>query len=257
MQTETIFSYLAAAALSDGPLEGKERDLLLHLIRDFGANMQQAQAMVSEVEAYAGRATNLSELESKPVAWKVLRALLVISYCDGSFDREEVPFLANLVDRFGFSASELNRAKQQALYFLRPEFPSVQFPAEAVQAQAWKRVCESAQEHVEYLRQEYFRQFQSDLAGADAETCYIAMSVGPPSFDTEHTESRFLQANPDFMHADDSEALQMLRDHAEFELRKRWEAAYTANCGSCFLEAPGRRRDSCPRCQREYGVSAR
>ena len=257
MQIEAIFSYLAAAALSDGPLEGKERDLLLHLIRDFGASMQQAQEMVRQVESYVDQANNLSELDSKPLAWKVLRALLVISYCDGSFDREEVPFLANLVDRFGFSAAELNRAKQQALYFLRPEFPPVAVPVDAVQAQAWKRVCESAQEHVEYLRQEYFRRFQAELAAADADTCYIAMSVGPPSFDTEHTEGRFLQSNPDFLHADDSEALQMLRDHAEFELRKRWEAAYEPHCGSCFLEAPGRRRDPCPRCRREYGMAAR
>lgn len=253
MDLRTIFSYLAAAAISDGPLEGKERELLRLLIRDFGADFGQAQQWVEQAEELAREPVDLASAPSKEQAWKLLRALLVISYCDGSFDPEELPYLSAMVDRFGFSAQDLNRAKQQALYFLRPEFPAVEIPAVLIQSQNWNAVAQAAKQHLDFLRKEYFHRFQSDLSSADEEACYLAMDGGPPSFDTEHAKRRFLQNNPDFFHADEDEGIKILRDRAEFELRKKWEASYLPRCGSCHLEAPGRRRDPCPRCRKEYG----
>lgn len=252
MDMRSIFSYLAAAALSDGPLEGKERELLRLLIRDFGSEFGETQEFLSQVEELAGTAVDLSSLSSRESAWKLLRALLVISYCDGSFDREELPYLSALVDRFGFGPQELHRAKQQALFFLRPDFPSVEVPRELIVSENWNAVAQAAQQHLGYLRKEYFHRFQSDLSTSDEETCFLAMDGGPPSFDIEHTKGRFLQSHPDYLHASEEEALQLVRDKAESELRKKWEATYLPRCGACFLEAPGKRRDLCPRCGREY-----
>ncbi len=253
MDLRTVFSYLAAAAISDGPLAGKEKELLRLLIRDFGADFSQAQQCLDQADELARIPVDLALITSREEAWKLVRALLVISYCDGSFDAEELPYLSALVDRFGFSAQELQRAKQQALYFLRPEFPPIEIPGVLIQSQNWNAVAQAAKQNLDFLRKEYFHRFQSDLSTADEEACYLAMDAGPPSFDTEHTKARFLQGNPDFFHADEDEALRILRDRAEFELRKKWEVSYLPHCGSCYLEAPGRRRDPCPRCQKEYG----
>ena len=251
-----IRNYLAGAAASDGPIDGKERDLLQHLLRDFGAEYGQARTMVSDITEAPTSPPSLEGLSCRETALKLLRALLVISYCDGSFDPEELPFLTAVVDRFQFSPSELHRAKQQALFFLRHDFPSIRIPQELLAQQDWDRVCQLAQQHYEFYRKEFYKKFQADLDTADEESCYLAMAVGPPTFDTEYTRERFLQSNPDYLHLDDEEALTLLRDQAEAQLRKQWLASYVDRCNSCYLQAPGKRQDPCPRCGAEYGSSS-
>src|SRR5690606_27232222 len=101
----------------------------------------------------------------------------------------------------------------------------------------WDEVERLAQEQFELNRRTYFERFQSDLAGADAETCYLAMMVGAPSFDTSHVRERFLNSHPDTMMMEDHTLLGLLRDEAEKKLRSQWEAAYSSRCNSCYLEA--------------------
>ncbi len=257
MELNEVFNYLAAAAASDGPIDGREKDLLRHLIKDFGATPSQAQQWVSELTVPVQPVPSLETLSDRATALKLVRGLLVVSYCDGSFDQEEVPFLLPLVDRFSITADELTQAKQQALYFLRMDPPSITIPAELIQAEKWDEVCQLAHHQYDVYHKESRQRFHQELQSANRTTCYLAMGIGPPSFDTEHTESRFLQANPDFLILDDTEALQLLRDEAEKQLQKQWEAAYVSRCNFCYLEAPGKRRDACPRCQGEYGVSSR
>lgn len=257
MELQQILDYLAGAAAADGPIDGKERDLLQHLLRDFGADYSQAKSLVDSMTKIPFKPPSLQSLSSREEALKLLRALLVIAYCDGSFDPEEVPFITPLVDQFQLSPSELNNAKQQALFFIRHDFPSIRIPPELVQSEDWDKVCQVAQQHYEFYRKEFYKKFQDDLDSADEESCYLAMAVGPPTFDTEHTRNRFLQLNPDFCHMDDAEALSLLRDQAESQLRKQWEATYVDRCSFCYLQAPGKRRDPCPRCKGEYGEAAR
>jgi hypothetical protein len=257
MELNEVVNYLGAAAASDGPIDGRENDLLTHLMKDFGATSAQASDLVASLKPGPSLPPNLNTLTDRDTALRLLRGLLVISYCDGSFDKEEVPFVTPLIDKFSISGSELTRAKRQALYFLGMDPPSIQIPPELVQNEKWDDVCQLAHRQYDVYRKEFYKRFQDELDSADKETCYLAMAVGPPSFDTEHTERRFIQSNPDFLHLDDVPALQMLRDEAERRLRNQWEAAYSSRCNFCFLEAPGRRRDLCPKCKGEYGVSAR
>lgn len=257
MELNETLTYLAAAAAADAPIDGRERDLMGHLLKDFGADHSQARQMVKALpNPFTGQAS-LNTLESREEALKLLRALLVIAYCDGSFDKEEFPFLTPIVDKFSITGEELNSAKQQALYYLRLDPPPIKIAQELVASENWDEVCQQAHHQYEYYRQAFQKKFEEDLGTANEETCYLAMVVGPPTFDTEHAKNRFLQANPDFMHLDNAQATQMLRDEAESHLRTQWEAAYASRCNFCYLEAPGKRRDLCPRCQGEYGVSAR
>jgi len=257
MELNEIVNYLGAVAASDAPIDGREKDLMMHLLKDFGADSSQARTMVADLPSPFNREATLNTLESREAALKLLRALLVISYCDGSFDEEEFPFLTPLVDRFSLTASELNRAKLQALYFLRLDPPSVKVGQDLIKSENWDAVCRKAHQQYEIYRKDFYKRFQDDLDNADEETCYMALNVGPPTFDTEHTRNRFLQGNPDICHMEDEQVLQMLRDEAEHTLRKQWEASYAERCNFCYLEAPGKRRDPCPRCGREYGEAAK
>lgn len=257
MEISETLNYLAAVAASDGPIDGKERDLMKYLLQDFGADSRQAKDLVKSLsQPFTGTAT-LDTLQSRDVALKLLRALLVISYCDGSFDQEELPFLAPIVERFSVTGPELSRAKLQALYYLKLDAPSVVIPPELIQAEQWDAVCQLAHQQYDTFRKDFQRRFEQELKTADEETCYLAMAVGPPSFDTEHTKNRFLQSHPDFFHLEENEALTLLRDEAERKLRNQWDAAYTSRCNACYLEAPGKRRDLCPRCKAEYGEATR
>jgi hypothetical protein len=253
---ETV-TYLAAAAASDAPIDGREKDLMRHLLPDFGADGDEARKLVNDLPVPFDREATLDTLKDRAVGLKLLRALLVIAYCDGSFDQEELPFLTPIVDRFSISSAELNRAKLQALYFLRLDPPSVKVSGELVSSEDWDSVCRQAHQQHEVFRQQFYQRFQDELDLADEETCYLALAVGPPSFDTEHTRTRFMQTNPDSLHMDEKQVLQLLRDEAEKKLRDQWDSAYASRCNFCYLEAPGKRRDNCPRCQGEYGVAAR
>lgn len=257
MDLKELTIYLGAAAASDEPIDGREKDLMRHLLRDFGADHQQAHDLVAALpEPFQLQAT-LSTLSSREVALDLVRALLVISYCDGCFEEEEGRFLTPLIERFSLTGPELTKAKQQALYFLKLSPPSIRIPQELVQAQNWDAVSELAHEHYQVIRREFYNRFQSELRTADAETCFLAMSVGPPSFDITHTKERFAQAHPDFFHMDEEESISHLRDESERQLRNQWESAYAARCNFCYLEAPGKRRDPCPRCGADYGEAAR
>ncbi|HIB67361.1 MAG TPA: hypothetical protein EYO33_20215 [Phycisphaerales bacterium] len=256
MELQEVVNYLAAAAAADAPIDGRERDLMDHLLQDFGATHNEASKLISALPEPFNLTPTIHSLESRENGLKLLRALLVISYCDGTFDAEELPFLEPLVDKFQVRADELRRLKQQALYFLGLRAPSIEIPQELIASGDWDKVCEVAQtQYKNYLR-DYQRRFEQELDSADEETCYMALNVGPPTFDTTHARNRFLQGNPDFLHLDDAAGLQMLRDNAEKRLRDRWEAAYSGRCNFCYLEAPGRRRDPCPRCGKEYGEAA-
>lgn len=257
MDLKELVHYLGAVAASDGPIDGREKDLMRHLLRDFGASFQEAADLVASLpEPFPGGAT-LASLQDRQVALNLLRALLVISYCDGCFEREEMPYLTPIVEGFAVSGAELTRQKQQALYYLKLSPPSIPVPAELVSQGQWEAVGRAAKEAYQRLRDDYFNRFQVELKSADEETCYLAMSVGPPSFDISHTKDRFLQSNPDLSHLDEEDSLHLMRDEAERQLRSQWDSAYVDRCNFCFLEAPGKRRDLCPRCQAEYGEAAR
>ena len=257
MNLDEMITYLGAVAASDGPINGREKDLLRHLAKDFGASHSQADELVAALPEPFQAQVTLGSLQSRETALKLLRAMLVISYSDGSFDQEEVPFLTPVVDRFSITPPELSRIKLQAMYFLRLTPPSIALPQEIVQAENWPEVERVATEQFDLYRKTFFDRFHDEIKDADAETCYLAMAAGPPTFDTEHVENRFLQSHPDFCMLDDEAALDFLRDEAEKKMRSQWDAAYTSRCNSCYLEAPGKRRDPCPRCNAEYGEPPR
>lgn len=257
MEFQEVVNYLAAAAAADEPIDGYERDLMTRLLQDMGAGQSQAAELVSNLPTPFELEPTLDTVTEQHDGVKLLRGLLVIAYSDGTFDNEELPFLTPLVDKFSISGAELKKLKQQALYFIGLRAPAIRIPQEVAETGNWDQVCEIATEEFKRRKQEYYRRFEKDLDNADEETCYLALNVGPPTFDTSHAKNRFLQSNPDFLHLEDGAAIQLLRDNAEKRLRERFEAAYSARCNFCFLEAPGRRRDPCPRCQKEYGESAR
>lgn len=252
MTDQILAHYLCAVATSDAPMDGRETDLLHRLLPDFGIDPGSARELVA---GYSNQAASLDGVESREVGLALLRAALVISYCDGTFDNEELPLLAPLVDKFKISGEELNRAKVQALYYLRLEPRSLELPAHLKEQQQWEAICEAAQAQYRVLRDEFLARVRAELNGADEETCYLALNVGPPSFDTSHARERFQESNPDHFHMDEEQAVLTLRDAAERSLMARWESAYKTNCRHCNLEAPGRRRDLCPRCEGEYGTS--
>lgn len=252
MMEQSLAHYLCAVAASDAPIDGRETDLMHRMLPDFGVDPGDAR---THVASYEGQPPNLDEIESRSVGLALLRASLVITYCDGVFDTVELPLLTPLVDRFQVSAQELQEAKLQALYYLRLEPESVQLPGHLKESQQWEAVEEAAQAQYRVMRDEYLTSVRRDLDKASEETCYIAMNVGPPSFDTSHARERYQESNPDHFHMTDEQALLSLRDAAERSLMARWESAYKTNCRHCNLEAPGRRRDECPRCGGEYGTS--
>lgn len=251
MIDQTLANYLCAVATSDGPMDGRETDLLHRLLPDFGVDPGDARTLVA---GSTGEST-LEGIDSRDMGLALLRASLVISYCDGHFDNEELPFLTPIVDKFQVSGAELGEAKLQALYYLRLEPHSLQVPQNLIQQEQWDAVADAAQAQYRVMRGEYLNRVRADLDNAAAETCYLAMNVGPPSFDTSHSKERFQESNPDHFHMDENQAILALRDAAERSLMARWESAYKSNCRHCNLDAPGRRRDLCPRCQGEYGTS--
>ena len=257
MELDEVVLYLGAVAASDAPIDGREKDLLRHLLRDFGATQFQADELVAALPEPFQVQPTLNTLSERTTAIKLLRAMLVIAYCDGSFDPEEVPFLTPVIGKFSLTSDELSRAKQQAFYFLRPAPPSISLPQEVVNSGNWELIQTTAREQFELYRNTYFERFRSDLKGADADTCYLAMSVGPPSFDLAYEKERFLNSHPDMTMMDEESTLALLRDEAERKLRSVWEAAYAPRCNSCYLDAPGKRRDLCPRCGAEYGEPPR
>lgn len=257
MDLQELTLYLGAVAAADAPIDDRERDLIRHLLKDFGAEHDVAHNMVSGLPAQIAQAPTLNSLSSRDDALKLLRALLVIAYCDGSFDREEVPYLTSIVDGFNIQAEELSRAKRQAMYFLRLSPPSVSVPQSTIDSQDWSEVERIAQQQYDLLQKTFYGRFYDDLQSADEESCYLAMAAGPPSFDCEHTRNRFLQSHPDYLHMTDEEALKLLRDEAEKRLRIQWNSSYAGRCNSCYLEAPGKRNDPCPRCGAEYGEAPR
>src|SRR5690606_31778290 len=112
MDLNELTIYLAAAAASDEPIDGREKDLMRHLLRDFGADHEQAQALVAGLPEPFHLQANLSTLSSREVALDLVRALLVISYCDGSFEEEEGRFLTPLIERFSLTGPELTKASK-------------------------------------------------------------------------------------------------------------------------------------------------
>lgn len=257
MELDELVLYLGAVAAADAPIDGREKDLMRHLLRDFGATQDQAEHLVAALPQPFQANITLNSLQSRDTALKLVRAMLVISYCDGSFDPEEVPFLLPVVDRFSVSPDELSRLKQHAFYFLRLSPPSIVIPPDLISSGNWSEVQKHAREQFELYQETYYQRFHQDLKNADEETCYLAMAFGAPSFDTKPTRDRFLESHPDYLLMEDGSAIHFLRDEAEKKLRSQWESFYAGRCNSCYLEAPGKLRDPCPRCQAEYGEAPR
>jgi uncharacterized tellurite resistance protein B-like protein len=257
MDLDELVIYLGAVAAADEPIDGREKDLLRHLLKDFGASQHQAENLVAALPDTFSSQVTLNSLQSRESALKLLRAMLVISYSDGSFDPEEVPYVTPVVERFSITPSELSTLKQQAMYFLRLQPPSIALPQELVESQNWEEVERFAQEQFNLYRQTFHDRFHAEIKDADDETCYLAMAAGAPTFDTKHARDRFLQSHPDFFMMEDADSLKFLRDETEKIMRNRWESAYASRCNSCYLEAPGKRRAPCPRCGAEYGEPPR
>ncbi len=252
MTDQILAHYLCAVAASDRPIDGRETDLMHRMLPDFGIDPGNARSLVA---AYEGQTASLEGIDSREVGLALLRACLVIAYCDGKFDNDELPFLAPLVDRFQVSGEELKEAKLQALYYLRLEPDSIQVSEHLKQEQQWDALEEATQSQYRVMRDDYQRSVRRDLEQASEETCFVAMNVGPPSFDTSHARERYQESNPDHFHMSEEQAMGALREAAESALLARWESAYKSDCRHCNLEAPGRRRDECPRCGGEYGTA--
>lgn len=257
MHSEALGQYLIATAWADGEMDGREQDKLRRLMTQFEIPDETVKALMSQWSKESPPLPEL-DLEDRDEALALLSALLVISYSDGEFSNTELPLLLPIVEKFQVTGPELQQMKLQALYYLKLDPESLPVPSKPVSEGDWPAVEEAMQATYQQSFDAHVDKTRSEIAMAEPETLYLAIHVGFPSFDTSDSRTRFQQNKSELaeFHKIDDE-LQLLRAEAEKQLIERWQSFYLSRCRSCKLEAPGKRRDPCPRCGEEYGATPR
>lgn len=252
MNNTELAAYLAAAAWADGPMSDTEGDLVENLLYSLGLERAEATELLKAWEFKAPPPPDLGNLKERSQGVALLRALLVLSYSDGHFGIEELPYLTKVLDKFKISTEELVQLRLQAQYYLDPEAPIIMSPQALVEAGRWEEVEVAAREARTQLRASCEAKIRQELKTASEDSLLVMLYRGR-SFDPLEARAEFEKRRADLMERHgakpDSELLQ-----AQIALvtMAKWDRLYSERCASCGLAAPGRRGSVCPRCSEDY-----
>jgi hypothetical protein len=252
MADQDLAAYLASAAWADGPMSDAERDLLENLLFSLGLEREGARERLKAWEFKAPESADLSGLTDRGQAVALLRALLVLSYSDGHFGIEELPYLSKILDKFKISTEELVQLRLQAQFSLDPEAPQVEVDPALVSAERWDAVEEAARTARQALRQEAEGRVKEQLREATLDSLKVMLYRGR-AFDLAEAKAEFEKRRGDLIERhgsmyDDG----LLQAQLALFTMARWDRLYAERCASCGLAAPGRKGTLCPRCNEDY-----
>ena len=252
MKNDELAAYLAAAAWADGPMSDSEGDLVENLLFGLGLERAEAAEHLKAWEFKAPPAPGLSNLTDRAQGISLLRALLVLSYSDGHFGIEELPYLTKVLDKFKVSTEELVQLRLQAQYYLDPEGPGLEYPQGLVEAGNWEGLEDAAREARARIRVACERKICEELKTASDDSLLVMLYRGR-SFDLAEARAEFEKRRLDLierhgaMHDNN-----LLQTQVALVTMAKWDRLYVDRCTSCGLAAPGRRGTVCPRCSEDY-----
>ncbi len=253
MNDKDLTSYLAAAAWADGPITGAEQDLAENLLFGLGLERDDAECHFEEWKFKAPPAPDLTSLTDRDQALALLRALLTLSYSDGHFGLEELPYLTRILDKFKVTSEELKQLRLQACYYLDPDAQMVNVPSELVEAGRWDDVEQAASQAKSELRAETENKIRKDLLAASFETLQLVLHRGR-SYDLAEAGAEFARRRESMLERFGAMTdEQLLQAQIMLIATAKWERQYQLSCSECDLAAVGRRGDVCPRCGEDYG----
>jgi hypothetical protein len=252
MKDEDIAAYLTAAAWADGPISDGERDLVENLLFSLGLERDQAKELLRGWEFKAPIPPDLAGLKDRAQGMALLRALLVLSYSDGHFGIEELPYLTKVLDKFKVPTEELVQLRLQAQYYLDPEGLIIVNQPALVEAGRWDDVETDARDAKARLRVAAERKIREELKSANHESLLVMLYRGR-SFDCNEARAEFEKRRADLIERhgampDDS----LLQAQIALASMAKWDRLYADRCASCGLAAPGRKGSLCPRCNEDY-----
>ena len=252
MTDQDTAAYLAAAAWADGPMTDGESALLENLLFSLGLERDAAREKLSSWAYKAPEPPDLSTLQDRTRGIAVLRALLVLSYSDGHFGIEELPYLTKILDKFKVPTEELVQLRLQAQLYLDPEALDVELDPTLTAAGNWEAVEESARAVRVQLRQQTEAKIREQLKEATLDSLLVSLYRGR-AFDLAEAKAEFEKRRGDLierhgsMHDDG-----LLRAQLLLFTMARWDRLYAERCAACGLAAPGRKGAMCPRCSEDY-----
>ncbi len=252
MTKEDIAAYLTAAAWADGPISETESRLVENLLYGLGHERDEAHDRLRLWQYKAPAAPDLASLRDREQAIALLRALLVLSYSDGHFGIEELPYLSKILDKFKVSTEELVQLRLQGRYYLDPEAAALEIPEEYVVGGDWDQVAEAARQERTLMRAEAERRIREELSSATMATLLLILYRGR-SYDLKDAEAEFEKRRGDLIErhgARHDEAL--LQAQIGLLTLAKWDRLYAERCAACGLEAPGLKGSLCPRCKEDY-----
>lgn len=252
MNNSELAAYLSAAAWADGPVTDSEQNLVENLLFSLGLERDEAKGLLKQWEFKAPESPDLSALSDRGQGIGLLRALLILSYSDGHFGIEELPYLSKILDRFKVSSEELMQLRLQARYYLDPETHNVEIDPVLVEGGRWTEVESSAQAVKTRLREEARRRIADELMMADETTLLLSLYRGR-DFDPDYARAEFEKRREDLIerHGPKYDS-QLLQAQILVMTMAKWDRLYADRCAGCGLNAPGRKGDLCPRCGEEY-----
>lgn len=252
MTHDDVAAYLAAAAWADGPITEGESRLVENLLYGLGHDRDEAQEQLAAWRQRAPGAPDLGSLVDRAQAVALLRALLVLSYSDGHFGIEELPFLSKILDKFKVSSAELQQLRLQARYYLDPEAPAVELPEAYILEGDWEKVSEAAAAERALMRKDAERRIREELKTATEESLLLILYRGR-SYDVAEARAEFEKRRGDLLERhgachDDG----LLQAQILLLSLGKWDRLYSERCVACGLTAPARKGSLCPRCMEDY-----
>jgi uncharacterized tellurite resistance protein B-like protein len=252
VKNEDLAAYLAAAAWADGPMSESECSLVENLLYCLGLERTAAADMLKGWEFKAPTPPDLASLTDRGQGVALLRALLILSYSDGHFGMEELPYLTKILDKFKIPTDELVQLRLQAQFYLEPEAPEIPSTAPGMSVGDWSLVESSARESRSQLRARTEHQVRETLKTASLDSLVLILYRGR-SYDLVQAHAEFEKRRADLldrhgaMHDD-----RLLQTQITLVTMAKWDRLYSDRCSGCGLAAPGRKGSPCPRCGEDY-----
>ncbi len=252
MNHTDLAGYLSAAAWADGPVTDGEQALLENLLFSLGVERDEARALLKAWEFKAPEAPSLTTLSERAQGIALLRALLILSYSDGHFGIEELPYLSKILDRFKVSSEELLQLRLQAQYYLDPEALNVEIDPTLVDANDWEQVETTAKAAKVRLREEAGVKIATELTEADESSLLLILYRGR-DFNLAFARAEFEKRRDDLIerHGPKYDS-GLLQAQVGLATLAKWDRLYAERCSHCGLAAPGRKGDLCPKCGEDY-----
>ena len=252
MKNFELAAYLSAAAWADGPVTASEQTLVENLLFSLGLERDEAKEFLKAWEFKAPDSPDISGLTERAQAIGLLRALLILSYSDGHFGIEELPYLSKILDKFKVTSVELSQLRLQARYYLDPEAHNIESDPSLIEAGRWEEVEASAQSAKTRLRDEASRRIAEELQSADDASLLLSLYRGR-DFDLEQAKAEFEKRRGDLIerHGPKYDS-GLLQAQVLLTTMAKWDRLYADRCAGCGLKAPGRKGDLCPRCGEDY-----